>query len=805
MITNYLKIAVRNLFRHKIFSSINILGLAIGMAACMLILLFIQRELSFEKEHGKADRIYRVLTIDKALGTHNQRVGITMPPLGPALQETFPEVEASVRLSGGGKSLLKYGDQQGIYARKLRSADGNFFDLFDFRLLEGDRQKALTEPFSIVLTRTLARQIFGSEEAMGKTIRTGNGYDAQVTGVMQDLPDNSHLDFDGLLSLSTQASVAKTNQPPNTTQPIWLENWDMVAMPTYVLLKQGALPEGLDGKFTKLCRDHGVEENFSITLQPLRDVHLHSTDVIFDPTVNKGDIKNIYIFAAIALLILIIAIVNYMNLSTARSTQRAKEVGMRKVVGSSRRQLIYQFMGESLLLTFLALLLSFPLAEFSLPLLNHLVGASMSLNLFQNGLIVIFLFSALILVGLLAGFYPAIVLSNFKPVSVLKGSFASGQTGIIMRKALVVFQFTLSIALIGLTVVVQKQMYFVQHKDLGYNREQVVVFDMTDRKMGEKLETFRKELAKAGSFVSVAASSNVPGRTFGRTGVRPEGASERDIWIWSNFFISPETIPTLGMKMAEGRNFSREMGSDTSGVVIINQTAVKQLGWKDPLSKKIYFGTSDSTGARVIGVVKDFHFLGLHQPIEPVVIFPLARFPGNLLAARIQAGRIPEALNYAGQKWQELYPDHPFSYTFLDDEFNNLYRRDINTGKIVNIFSILAIFIACLGLFSLSSHSTAIRIKEIGVRKVLGASTGLIIRLLVIDFIRWVLLANIFAWPLAWFAASKWLNSFAYRIPLDPLPFLLASILALLVAVLTVLSQSWRAAVINPARALRYE
>jgi putative ABC transport system permease protein len=804
MLKNYFKIALRNMYRYKVFSGINIVGLAIGIAACMLILLFIQREFSFERIHHNASRVYRVLTIDRALGTHNQRVGITMPPLGLALQETFPEVEASLRITGGGKNLLKYGDRPGIYGN-VRSADADFFDFFDFKLRKGNKEKALSDPFSIILTQSLAKQLFGDEEPLGKTIQTGNGNDVKVTGILQDLPDNSHLDFDALLSISTLISTAKANQPPNTGQPIWLENWQMIAMPTYILLKDGTSPEGLDEKFTKLCRDHGVEQNFSITLQPLLDIHLHSTDIIFESAANKSDIKNVYIFSAIALLLLLIAIVNYMNLSTARSTRRAKEVGVRKVVGSLRSQLLSQFMGESLLITFIALLLAFPLAEFALPLLNNLVGASMSLDLFQNSGMVIFLVTALFFVGILAGIYPAVVLSNFKPVTVLKGNFSSGRKGTALRKALVVFQFSLSIALIGLTVVVQRQMYYVQHKDLGYDREQIVIFDMTDPKMGQMIETFRKELTKSGSFVSAAISTNVPGRTFGRTGLRPEGASDQDIWIWSNFYVSPETIPTLGMRMAHGRNFSREMGSDTVGVVIINETAVKQLGWDDPLRKRIYFGNSDSTGAQVIGVVKDFHFIGLHQPIEPLVIFPLSGFPGSVLTARIQPGRMPEALQYAEQKWHEIYPDYPFSYSFLDDEFNNLYRRDISTAKIVNIFSILAIFIACLGLFSLSSHSTAMRLKEIGVRKVMGASTGLIIRLLVFDFIRWVLLANIFAWPLAWMTASKWLNSFAYRITLQPLPFLLAGIIALIIAVVTVLSQSWRAALINPARALRYE
>jgi putative ABC transport system permease protein len=330
-------------------------------------------------------------------------------------------------------------------------------------------------------------------------------------------------------------------------------------------------------------------------------------------------------------------------------------------------------------------------------------------------------------------------------------------------------------------------------------------FDMFDQRMGQNLEALRQELVQHSAFVSVAAGSNVPGRTFGRTRVRPQGVSDKDIWIWSVFSVSPESVPTLDMQIAQGRNFRRDMATDTVDAVMINETAARQLGWKDPIDKRIYFGQNDSVGTRVIGVVKDFHFAGLHQNIEPVVIFPLTGNPGNLLAARIQPGRIPEALALAEQAWHKVYPEHPFEYAFLDDEFEALYRRDLNTGQIVNVFSGLAIFIACLGLFGLASHTTTQRTKEIGVRKVVGASTGTIVRLLVFDFMRWVALANLLAWPLAWYAASKWLEGFAYRIEVTPAPLVLASLTALMVAVVTVLSQSWRAAVINPAKALRYE
>ncbi|MCB9088268.1 MAG: ABC transporter permease [Calditrichae bacterium] len=805
MLKNYFKIFLRNINRFKLYSIINIVGLAVGMTACILILLFIQAEVSYENMHTRAEQIYRVLTIDKALGTNNQRVGITMPALGPALPENFETVEAALRITGGGRTLLRYQDQPAIYAEQMRSADANFFDFFDYPLLQGDPATALQEPCSLVLTESLARQLFGDDPPMGQTLRTGSGTELKVTGILQDLPANTHLEFDALGSIATVASQARANQPPGSTQPIWVEMWQLIAMPTYVRFAEGASIEGIAEKFTQLTRDNGVSENFEITLQPLRDVHLKSTDIIFDQVNNKGDLNSVYIFAAIALLILVIAAVNYMNLSTARSTERAKEVGLRKVVGSRRAQLIGQFLGESLLITLLALLLALPLTWLALPFLNNLAGSALVFDPVGNVPLLLFLVSMLVLVGVLAGLYPAFVLAGFTPVTVLKGSFKTGKKGTALRIGLVVFQFALSIALIGVTLIIQQQLNYVQHKDLGYHKEQVLIFDMFDQNMGQNLETFRTELLQHSAFADAATASNVPGRTFGRTRVRPEGVSDEDIWIWSVFSVSPEALPALGMEMALGRNFSREMATDTSGAVLVNETAMRQLGWDDPLNKRLYFGQQDSVGTGIIGVVKDFHFAGMHQNIEPVVIFPLNSSPGNLLAARIQPGRIPEAMEIAQAAWRDVYPDYPFNYSFLDEEFADLYRRDLNTGKIVNIFSALAILIACLGLFGLASHSITQRFKEIGVRKVMGASAGSIVRLLVLDFVRWVALANLFAWPLIWFGASKWLESFAYRIDIAPLPFLIASLAALAVAIITVISQSWRAALINPARALRYE
>jgi len=804
MILNYLKIALRNIIRNKAFSFINIAGLTMGMAACLLMLLFIQRELSFENFIGDANRIYRVLTIDKALGTHNQRVGITMPAFGLEVTEKYPEIESATRLSFGGETLLRYEENPPIYAQRFRSADPNFLEFFGIDLIRGDPATALAEPYSVVLTKSLAKQFFGDDEGFGKTLVTGNGNDLLITGIMDDMPENTHLQFDALGTLLTQAALARENQPEGSTDPIWVESWNLVAMPTYAKFRPGAIVEGYDSTFTQFIRDNDVEENFFITLQPLYDVHLKSKDVIFDPVQNKGDIDNVYIFIAIALLTLIIAAVNYVNLSTARSANRAKEVGIRKVIGSMKQQLIIQFIGESILITFISIVLAFPLATIALPWLNNLAGASLEINILNNGVLLIFCLMMIVFVGIMAGLYPAIVLSSFRPVTVLKGSLGSGKKGNILRKALVVFQFSLSIALICLTLIVQNQMHFVNTKDMGYDREQVLIVDIQDREMAENIEIYRNELLNHSGFGAAALVGNIPGRTFGRTRIRPEGASDDENWIWSVLSTTPEALPTLGMEIVQGRNFSREMGTDTSGVVLMNETAVQQLGWENPLDKRLYFGDDDSVGVQIVGIVKDFHFAGLHQFIEPVVMF-FQRNPGGVLIARINSGAVPESMKYAGEKWTEIFPNRPFKYKFMDEEFENLYRRDINTATIINSFSMMAIFIACLGLFGLASHSTAQRTKEIGIRKVVGASAPTIIRILVSDFVKWVLISNIFAFPLAYFAASKWLGNFAYRVDINAVPFIAAALVSLIIAILTVLGKSWHAATSDPVKALRYE
>jgi len=805
MLRNHVKIFWRHVRRQPSFAFINVFGLAVGMAACMLILLFVAEELSYEDMHTDAAGVYRVLTIDKALGTNNQRVGITMPALGPVVPDGFPEIDGALRLTFGGQTLLRHASGSPIYAEQLRSADPNFFDFFDYELIEGDPKTALQEPFSLILTESLAKSLFGRADPLGEVVRDGSGADFTVTGVLEDLPSNTHLSFDALGSIKTLEAQARANQPSGSNAPTFFETWNAIAMPTYVKLAKGASAEGLDDRLTEFVRNNGVAKNFSITLQPLRDVHLGSTDVIFDPVQNKGDAGTVYIFAAIAVLILLIAVVNYLNLSTARSAERAREVGMRKVVGSTKSQLVSQFLSESIFTAFAALVIALFLSWLVAPALSKLSGATISLGTSNLPVIGAFVVAAVLIVGILGGLYPAFALSGFHPIAVLKGTFRTSSHGRHVRVGLVLFQFALSIALIGTTWMVQKQLHFIQTKDMGYDREQVVLFDMVDQTMAGDQQRLVDELRTHSAFSSVAVSGNIPGRTFGRTSVTPEGAADDDIWIWSALNVTPETLPTLGIEMAAGRNFERDRPSDENGVALINETAVRQLGWDDPLNKRIYLGQQDSVGVQVIGVVKDFHFAGIHQHVEPLIINPLGANPGFTVVARIQPGRIPEAIAEAGTSWSEVYPDYPFEYSFLDQEFDQMYARDKVTGKVINIFSVLAIVIACLGLFGLASYSTSQRTKEIGVRKVMGASSIKIARLLVFDFARWVLLANLLAWPLAWIAASRWLDTFAYRVDVDPLVLMAASLIALVVSVLTVLAQSWRAAVLNPAVALRYE
>jgi putative ABC transport system permease protein len=804
MLKHYIIIALRNLWKSKLFSLINIAGLAIGMAACTMILLYLQHELSFDRFHPAVDRTYRVLTIDKAIGVSSQYVGIAMPPLGPALASTLPEVETYCRISGERRVLMEVNQTHHIYADPVRDADSTFFDVFGFKLLKGDPHTALKEPFTAVITQGLAKRLYGSADPMGKTFKTANGFELTVTGLVEDPTECSHIHFESVFSMATTEQIARQQQPPNATTPIYLEVWNLIAMPTYVRLKAGASVEGFKAKLNPFIRSHNVDENFELTLQKVADVHLHSSNIVFDINSHKGDASTVYALSAVAVLILLIASVNFMNLSTARAASRAREVGMRKVVGSVRSQLVTQFLGESILLALIAMIFALSLVELFLPWLNNLSGYHIKLNIFGNGILAAGLLGLVLVVGVLAGSYPAVVLSSFQPIDVLKGSFQTSARGSLLRRVLVVVQFALSIALICGTLVVNSQLRYIHTKDLGYNRDQVLVLDLFSRPLQKSSQSLRSEIAASPHVAAVGASNAIPSRQLGRASIRLEGAPDTEKRIWSNMVVDYEFLSTLGIQLIKGRNFSRDFPSDTFNSVLINEAAAREIGAGDPLGKHLFFDTNDTTGGYVIGVVKDFHFASLRQKIEPLVVF-LSEQGNPTLSIRLKAGSIPAAMSYIEGVWKKINPEHPFLYNFLDDEFDRLYRQDTNFAKIGNAFSGLAIFIACLGLFGLASHTTEQRRKEIGVRKVLGASVFSVSRLLIFDFIRWVALANILAWPIAFVVSRRWLEGFVYHTDISWIPFVVAGGIALIIAVLTVLGHAVRAATANPVNALRYE
>jgi putative ABC transport system permease protein len=804
MFKHYLIVALRNLWKSKLFTLINVAGLAIGMAACVLIFVYLQHELSFDRFHEKGDRILRVLTIDRAVGVSSQDVAITMPPFGPEAAMAFPEIESYCRISFAGRQSFEVEPSKLAYANPVCSSDSTFFTFFTFPLIKGDPTQVLVKPFSMVVTEKAARRMFGSTDVVGRIVKGASGNEFTVTGVAADPPENSHLQFEIVTSFSSLVVQAKRQQPPDSKRPIWLESWQLLAMPTYICLKPGASWHTLLPKLTPFLRSKGVAANFEGNLQPLFDTHLRSTHIIFDTSSNKGDAAATYTLAAVAMLILLIASVNFMNLSTARASLRAREVGLRKVVGSTQQQLRTQFLGESIVLSAISMVLALSIAELFLPWLNQLTGYHLKLNLFTNPVLAAGVVTLVAAVGLLAGSYPAAVLSRFQPVEVLKGAFHHSRRGRFLRRGLVVFQFALSIVLICGTIMVNRQLHFIQTADLGYNREQVLILDVNNRRLLNTAEALRNEISSSPHVSNTAVSDVVPGRQCSRATVKLEGDPETQNRIWSLYNVDFDALKTLQLTLLKGRGFSRDFPADTAKSLLINEAAAREMGPGDPVGKQINLGDGDSTKLTVVGVVKDFHFASLREKIEPLILScTVTQLP--VLTVRIKAGAVPQAMAHIEKAWKKVNPALPFEYRFLDDEFHDVYQGDINFGRIGNAFSGLAIFIACLGLFGLASHTTDQRRKEIGIRKVLGASVMSISGLLIVDYIRWVALANLVAWPLAYYAINRWLGTFVYHTELTWLPFALSGAAALVIAVLTVLGHALKAATSNPVHALRYE
>ena len=785
MLKNYLKIALRNIKRHKGYSFINIVGLAIGMACCILILLWVQDELSYDRFHENADDIYRVIQ-DINFADHSTTWTITQGPLGPSLKEDFPEIINATRITDRGFRLTY--DDKG-YDEEVGMADGSLFEMFTFPLVKGDPATALSDPFCIVLTEEMAAKYFGDEDPIGKTIKANNQWDFQVTGVMKNVPHNSHLQFDFLIPFIFGRELNYT-----------VDRWGNSQFRTYVQLPKGALAQDVISKISGyLFEKPTIEKDARLNLQPLTRIHLYS-NYEFDSA--HGDITYVTLFSLIAFFILLIACINFMNLATARSGNRAKEVGMRKVAGAHKIDIIRQFYGESILLASIALLLAVVLVWLLLPVFNNLAAKELSLDIPGNLSILLGLLCIAIVTGIISGSYPAFFLSAFQPVMVLKGLRLSSSKGSLFRKILVVFQFSLTILLIICTIGVYNQLNYMRNRKLGYDKEYMIYFGMRGDTR-EKFDSVKNELLQNPNILGVTASSNVPtyGYTFSNSLWRWEGQNPDEEILMRAVFIDIDYLKSFGMEIAEGRSFSKEFPTDATEAIMVNEEAVKVMGMESPVGKRL---SLQDQNFKIIGVVKNYHFMPLRQEIDPLILLYYPQYCG-VLFARLKSDHIPQTIGYKEDVCKKFAPGYPFNYHFLDEALDRLYRSEQRIGTLFRYFSILAILISCLGLLGLASFMAEQRTKEIGIRKVLGATASNIVALLSKEFTKWVIVANIFAWPIAYFALSKWLQSYAYKTNIALLSFVLSGALALLIALATVSYQSIKAALANPVDSLRYE
>lgn len=807
MIRNYFKIALRNLWKNKGFSAINIFGLASGLAICLLILFYVNNELGYDQYNKKADRIYR-LDADLQFGGNHFVLAQTPDPMGATLKQDFPQVEQYVRFRDHGGILIKKGNEN-LEENKVIYADSTLFSVFTLPMLQGDPATALTQPNSVVITESAARKYFSSTDVVGKTLTVNDTGYYKVTGVIKDVPRQSHFHFDFFISIYGQLSPYEINQ------------WTSNNFNTYIVLKNGAnaslLANLLDGFVMKYAAP--VFQTLNITpekfkeegnylhysMMPLKKIHLYSNKS--GELEANGNIQYVYIFSLIAFFILLIACVNFMNLSTARSANRAKEVGVRKVLGSLRKDLVVQFLSESVLISFISLLIALVIAALLLPLFNQMSGKDMTLDLFLKPWLLPAAILLMITVGLIAGSYPAFYLSSFKPVTVLKGKLANGFKSSRLRNGLVIFQFCVSIILVIGTLVIYYQLNFIRNKDVGFDRSQVLIIKNTYA-LGNQAKAFKQEVQKLNGVENATMTGFLPTGNWRSdsplfTDVNADIKTAVSTQIWR---IDDNYIPTLGMKMASGRNFSPSFPTDSSGI-IINEAAAKLFGLQDPINKPLYFmkdfPKKDLTKFHIVGVVKDFNFNTLRQVVTPLCF--LLQPENGSMAFRVHSANMPNLVSLIQNKFKAMAPDQPFSYSFMDEDFNKLYSSEQRMGSISMAFSILAIVIACLGLLGLITFAAEQRAKEIGIRKVLGANGRDIIAMLSKDFLKLVLIASLIAIPVSWWAMNKWLLQFAYRINISWWILAGATLLAVFIAMATIFYQAIKAALANPVESLHAE
>lgn len=793
MIKNYFKIALRNLWRHRGFSFLNIAGLAIGLAASFLILLYVAFELSYDNFHTKGDDIYRVVADIK---TPSEVLDIDKPAwaVPPVLENDFEEIEATVRILNLGP-LVRNGNIK-YQETNMVAADSEFFNVFDFKLLQGNPDNVLKEPYTIVLSETTARKYFGNQNPIGQTLLVSDdNLVVRVTGIMADIPENSHIRPELVQSLST---FTESLNPEINTQ------WGNYGPAAYILLNSNTNPKELESKFPEFMKRNngeGMESSqmfVTLLLEPFKDVYLHSTR----GGNGNGSITNVYVFSIVALFILLIACINFINLTTARSVERAKEVGIRKVIGAGKRQLGLQFIGESVIISLLAFILSVVFIALFSPLFNDMAGKAISDGIFTNPENLLTLFAISLVIGILAGIYPALVLTSFKPVSVLKGSFSTSTKGTLLRKGLVITQFTISIALIIGTIIIYNQMRFMRNQELGFNKEQTVVLEINPSPAQTSLKLTLDNLP---GVLATSLGSAVPGgENNGAYSEIENKVGEMQVANLDAYFVDHDYISQFDFKVVAGREFSRDFVTDSTQAMIVNEKAVQLLGYSSPEEAIGAKYSQWGSEGEIIGVVKDFHFKSLQQNIPPLTIRMEPR-DTDIISVKISPDNMQQTLASIESSWQNLVPDTPFSYYFLDEFFDRQYRSEERFGNLFLYFASLAILISCLGLLGLAAYSTLQRKREIGIRKVIGSSVFGIVNLLAKDFLKLVGIAFLIASPIAWFLMNSWLEDFAYRIDIQLWIFGLAGASALLLALATVSFHAIKASLANPVKSLRTE
>jgi putative ABC transport system permease protein len=798
MFKNYFKTAWRNLRKNKVYSAINIVGLAIGMAACIVIMVFVFYENSFDRFHKK--NIYRLNEVQKFEGmVASQKVALSMFPMGPTLKNEFPEIKNFTRINFRTKFEMTFGEKR-VYLPQVFYVDSTFLQIFDFKLIRGNRETALQSPHSIVLTQASAETLFGTQDPIGKTIQHFGGDTTTflVTGILENVPKNSQLQFDCLLSFNT---IYKPEM-----MDWWGGNW----LFTYFELAPNTNTAALEKKFPAYLKRHLKNDRwkeYELFLLPFTAVHAQAADIGLDYlNYQKFDHHYSDIFSIIAVIVLLIACINFMNLSTARSAERAREVGIRKSIGAHRYQLGVQFIAETILLSLLALVLAIGLVELALPYINRLSQREMHLPLWRDPWTLLFVVLGTILVGVISGLYPAAYLSSFQPVRVLKGSIQTGKNKGFLRNVLVVCQFSSAIFLMIATIFVVKQLTYMQHRDPGFSRDQVLTIPF-DEITYRKYDLLKENLLTNSLIKGVTGAQDELGSHLDQSGVEFKGDGPLRELTSTRLIVDPDYLTLYDLHLVEGRNFSREKSAN-GREYIINESLAKEL-LKDNHSAKLssligkHFGF-DSLGY-IVGIAKDFNFNSLHYKIETMFLFNQKDWGFSNASIKINGYKSGEAVAFIQSTWNKLFPDHPFEYQFLDDHFDDLYRADSQVSRIVGILASLAIIISCLGLFGLASYAGEKRIKEIGIRKVMGASIRSIVALLSTHFVKLVLIANLIAWPIAWFALKRWLQDYAYRVEISWWVFVLAGIAALIIALVTVSFQAIKAAIANPVKSLRTE